>query len=138
MRSLEVRYLPLSGEGEENFTEKVHLSRLSCRKQNKTKQESIKQREMVTQCKEVPRAKYFWERGREKFSMAEGCLWSCVKLRLWGKLEPFWEGYYIFLKIYVLGNHLSSSSQKLRTTLVNLKAFSVVETPSETVTTNNS
>lgn len=36
-----------------------------------------------------------------------------------------------------LGNHLSSLSQKFRTTLANLKAFSVVETPSGTVTTNN-
>lgn len=61
----------------------------------------------------------------------------CQVLRLAGRLEPLWGGYYILLKIRVLGNHLSSLSQKFRTTLVNLKAFSVVETPSETVTTNN-
>ena len=45
----------------------------------------------------------------------------CQVLRLAGRLEPLWGGYYILLKIRVLGNHLSSLSQKFRTTLVNLK-----------------
>lgn len=61
----------------------------------------------------------------------------CQVLRLAGRLEQLWGDYDILLKIHVLGNHLSSLSQKFRTTLVILKAFSVVETPSETVKTNS-
>ena len=61
----------------------------------------------------------------------------CQVLRPGGRWAPCWEGCYILLKIYILGNRLSSLSQKFRATLVNLKAFSVVETPSETVTTNS-
>lgn len=87
----------------------------------------------MTQCIEAPRAKSsLGKREREQHGR-----------RLLGSYGSFERSratlrrYYILLQIYVWENRFPNLSQKFRTTLMNLKAFSVVETSSASVTTNN-
>lgn len=129
------RHLPLLGEGQENLTNEVHLSRVSCRKKKLGNQKTEGDGDSVQR---GSKGKIIF--GKEEERSSEGLKDVCEVVsssETRSQVRAMLGRLLLSFKNMCLGNHLSSLSQKFRTTLVNLKAFSVVEIPSETVTTNN-